>query len=159
MPKTVRIPDIDDEVYGVLVRLAGEAGITVPELMRREATKLAQRTTEQAALSYAACEYRGQNSLSLRSITVPTGNTEAMQMLSSATSAAHSAGQPPSVRLVRIARISSSRVIATSTTCAVVVARWDARPAKPRPQPQPPSGLRRSRSHGSCTQTGSPGTQ
>ena len=26
MPKTVRIPDIDDEVYGVLVRLAGEAG-------------------------------------------------------------------------------------------------------------------------------------
>lgn len=43
MPKTIQIRDIDDEVYAALVRRAGEAGITVPELLRREATRLAAR--------------------------------------------------------------------------------------------------------------------
>lgn len=43
MPKTVQIRDIDDEVYAALVRRAGEEGITVPELLRREATRLAAR--------------------------------------------------------------------------------------------------------------------
>jgi len=43
MPKTVQIRDIDDEVYAALVRRAGEAGITVPELLRREAARLAAR--------------------------------------------------------------------------------------------------------------------
>jgi antitoxin FitA len=43
MPKTVQIRDIDDEVYTALVRRAGEEGITVPELLRREATRLAAR--------------------------------------------------------------------------------------------------------------------
>jgi hypothetical protein len=41
MPKTVQIRDIDDEVYAGLARRAGEEGITVPELLRREAARLA----------------------------------------------------------------------------------------------------------------------
>jgi antitoxin FitA len=41
--KTVQIRDIDDEVYAALVRRAGDAGITVPELLRREAARLANR--------------------------------------------------------------------------------------------------------------------
>ena len=43
MPKTVQIRDIDDEVYAGLVRRAAEEGITVPELLRREAARLASR--------------------------------------------------------------------------------------------------------------------
>ncbi|MBX7433981.1 hypothetical protein JDV09_17955 [Mycobacterium sp. Y57] len=43
MPKTVQIRDIDDEVYAGLVRRAGEEGVSVPELLRREATRLAAR--------------------------------------------------------------------------------------------------------------------
>ena len=43
MPKTIQIRDVDDEVYAALVRRAGEAGITVPELLRREAARLAAR--------------------------------------------------------------------------------------------------------------------
>jgi hypothetical protein len=45
MPKTIQIRDIDDDVYAALVRRAAEAGITVPELLRREATRLAARPT------------------------------------------------------------------------------------------------------------------
>jgi hypothetical protein len=37
----VQIRDIDDEVYAGLVRRAAEDGITVPELLRREAARLA----------------------------------------------------------------------------------------------------------------------
>ena len=43
MPKTIQIRDIDDDVYAGLVRRAGEEGITVPELLRREAARLAAR--------------------------------------------------------------------------------------------------------------------
>jgi hypothetical protein len=43
MPKTVQIRDIDDEVYAALARRAAEAGLTVPDLLRREATRLASR--------------------------------------------------------------------------------------------------------------------
>lgn len=43
MAKTVQIRDIDDEVYAALVRRAAEAGITVPDLLRREAARLASR--------------------------------------------------------------------------------------------------------------------
>jgi hypothetical protein len=43
VPKTVQIRDIDDEVYAGLVRRAAEQGITVPELLRAEATRLATR--------------------------------------------------------------------------------------------------------------------
>lgn len=43
MPKTVQIRDIDDDVYEALVRRAAEAGLTVPDLLRREATRLARR--------------------------------------------------------------------------------------------------------------------
>lgn len=45
MPKTVQIRDIDDEVYAALRRQAAAAGLSVPELLRREATRLAARPT------------------------------------------------------------------------------------------------------------------
>jgi hypothetical protein len=45
MPRTIQIRDVDDDVYAALVRRAAEAGITVPELLRREATRLASRPT------------------------------------------------------------------------------------------------------------------
>lgn len=43
MPKTVQIRDLDDDVYAGLVRRAAEAGISVPELLRAEAARLAAR--------------------------------------------------------------------------------------------------------------------
>ena len=43
MPRTVQIRDIDDEVYAALSRRAAEAHITVPELLRQEAARLAAR--------------------------------------------------------------------------------------------------------------------
>jgi hypothetical protein len=43
MPRTVQIRDIDDEVYGRLAQRAAEAGISVPDLLRREAARLAAR--------------------------------------------------------------------------------------------------------------------
>jgi hypothetical protein len=43
MPKTVQIRDIDDDVYAALARRAAAAGLSVPELLRREATRLAAR--------------------------------------------------------------------------------------------------------------------
>jgi hypothetical protein len=43
MPKTVQIRDLDDEVYAGLARRAAEAGISVPELLRVEATRIAAR--------------------------------------------------------------------------------------------------------------------
>jgi hypothetical protein len=43
MSKTIQIRELDDDVYASLLRHAGEAGITVPELLRREATRVASR--------------------------------------------------------------------------------------------------------------------
>jgi hypothetical protein len=43
VPKTIQIRDLDDEVYAALHRRSAEAGITVPELLRREAARLASR--------------------------------------------------------------------------------------------------------------------
>jgi hypothetical protein len=43
VPKTVQIRDIDDDVYAALSRRAAEAGLTVPDLLRREAARLAAR--------------------------------------------------------------------------------------------------------------------
>ncbi len=43
MPKTVQIRDLDDDVYAGLVRRAAEAGVSVPELLRVEAARLAAR--------------------------------------------------------------------------------------------------------------------
>jgi antitoxin FitA len=45
VPKTVQIRDIDDDVYQALSERAAEAGLTVPDLLRREATRLARRPT------------------------------------------------------------------------------------------------------------------
>lgn len=43
MSKTVQIRDLDDEVYAGLVRRAAEYGVSVPELLRTEAARLAAR--------------------------------------------------------------------------------------------------------------------
>jgi antitoxin FitA len=43
MSKTVQIRDIDDDVYLALVRRAAEIGVTVPEFLRREITRLTAR--------------------------------------------------------------------------------------------------------------------
>jgi hypothetical protein len=43
VPKTIQIRDVDDEVYDGLRRRAAEAGVTVPELLRAEASRLAAR--------------------------------------------------------------------------------------------------------------------
>lgn len=43
MPKSEQIRDLDDEVYAALVRRAAEQGISVPELLRTEAARLAAR--------------------------------------------------------------------------------------------------------------------
>ena len=49
MPKTVKIRDLDDEVYAGLARRAAEERITVPELLRREAARLASRPSMTAS--------------------------------------------------------------------------------------------------------------
>lgn len=40
---TVQIRDLDDEVYAALVKRAAEEGISVPELLRQHAARLAAR--------------------------------------------------------------------------------------------------------------------
>lgn len=45
VPKTVQIRDLDDDTYAALARRAAEAGVSVPELLRRHATRLAARPT------------------------------------------------------------------------------------------------------------------
>ncbi len=51
MPKTVQIRDLDDDVYAGLVRRAAEAGVSVPELLRAEAVRLATRPSVEAWLT------------------------------------------------------------------------------------------------------------
>jgi plasmid stability protein len=43
VPKTVQIRNLDDEVYAALVHRAAETGVSVPELLRAEAVRLAAR--------------------------------------------------------------------------------------------------------------------
>ena len=43
MSKTVQIRDIDDDLYAALVKRAAETGISVPELLRRQAERLVAR--------------------------------------------------------------------------------------------------------------------
>ncbi len=45
MPRTIQIRDVDDDVYAALSKRAAEAGLTVPDLLRREAARLASRPT------------------------------------------------------------------------------------------------------------------
>ncbi len=51
MPKTIQVRDLDDDVYEALRRRAAEAGVSVPELLRREATRLAARPTAEEWLA------------------------------------------------------------------------------------------------------------
>ena len=51
MPKTVQIRDLDDDVYAGLLRRAAEAGVSVPELLRVEAVRLAARPSIEAWLT------------------------------------------------------------------------------------------------------------
>ncbi|MEX0783127.1 MAG: hypothetical protein WD557_10785 [Dehalococcoidia bacterium] len=43
MPKTIQIRDVDDDVYRALARIAADEGVSVPELLRREACRVAAR--------------------------------------------------------------------------------------------------------------------
>ena len=43
MPKTVQIRDIDDDVYARLKRRAAAEGMSVPEILKREAIRLSER--------------------------------------------------------------------------------------------------------------------
>ncbi|MFC5379425.1 hypothetical protein [Aquipuribacter nitratireducens] len=43
MPRTLQVRDVDDETYAGLRRHAAAAGVTVPELLRREMRRLASR--------------------------------------------------------------------------------------------------------------------
>lgn len=43
MPKTIQIRDLDDEVYRNLRERAAEEALSVPELLRREITRLTSR--------------------------------------------------------------------------------------------------------------------
>ncbi|MGI8791881.1 MAG: FitA-like ribbon-helix-helix domain-containing protein [Acidimicrobiales bacterium] len=45
MPKTIQIRDLDDDVYDALAVRASAAGLSIPELLRIEATRLAGRPT------------------------------------------------------------------------------------------------------------------
>jgi hypothetical protein len=54
MPKTIQIRDLDDAVYSGLAVRAAEAGVTVPELLRREATRIASRPSMTEWLSRTA---------------------------------------------------------------------------------------------------------
>jgi hypothetical protein len=51
MPKTVQIRDLDDDVYAGLVRRAAESGVSVPELLRTEAARLAARPSVETWLT------------------------------------------------------------------------------------------------------------
>lgn len=51
MPKTVQIRDLDDDVYEGLAKRAAESGVSVPELLRGEAVRLASRPSVQQWLS------------------------------------------------------------------------------------------------------------
>jgi hypothetical protein len=53
VPKTVQIRDIDDDVYAALALRAAEAGITVLDLLRREAARLAARPSVEEWLARA----------------------------------------------------------------------------------------------------------
>jgi plasmid stability protein len=43
MPRTVTIRNLDDDVYAGLVRRAAEARVSVPEFLRAEVSRLANR--------------------------------------------------------------------------------------------------------------------
>lgn len=45
VPRTIQIRDLDDDDYAALSRRAAEAGVSVPELLRREIVRLAARPT------------------------------------------------------------------------------------------------------------------
>jgi hypothetical protein len=51
MPKTIQIRDVPDDVYAGLLRRAAEAGVSVPELLRGEAVRLASRPSVETWLA------------------------------------------------------------------------------------------------------------
>ena len=54
MPKTVTVRNIDDKVYAVLRQRAAAARISVPELLRRAAIRLATRQSMEEWLNRTA---------------------------------------------------------------------------------------------------------
>jgi plasmid stability protein len=64
MPKSIHIRDLDDDVYAALADRAAELGMTVTQLLRREAEHLAARRSydevaaEELRLMRAGAGYR-----------------------------------------------------------------------------------------------------
>lgn len=54
MSRTLQIRDLDEGVYQALRRHAAQAGVSVPELLRQEATRLAARPTVEEWLARTA---------------------------------------------------------------------------------------------------------
>lgn len=63
MPKTIQIRDVDDDVYRVLAARAAKAGISVPELLRGEAARIAARPSPKEWLERVS-RRDGNNSIS-----------------------------------------------------------------------------------------------
>jgi plasmid stability protein len=51
VPKTIQIRDVPDDVYAGLALRAAEAGVSVPELLRGEAVRLASRPSVETWLA------------------------------------------------------------------------------------------------------------
>ena len=56
MPKTIQVRNIDDQTYLDLRMRAAEDGVTVPELLRSEISRIASRPTMAAWLKQAALQ-------------------------------------------------------------------------------------------------------
>lgn len=54
MPKTLQIRGIEDDVYDALSRRAADAGLSVPELLRREVERIAARPSVEEWLARTA---------------------------------------------------------------------------------------------------------
>lgn len=54
MPKTIQVRDVEDDVYDGLRRRAAEQGMTVPELLRTEARRIASRPSIETWLAATA---------------------------------------------------------------------------------------------------------
>jgi len=67
VPKTIQIRDIDDDVYAGLRRRAAEAGVSVPELLRAEATRLAARPS---IATWLAATRRRSSSIAAKDVVV-----------------------------------------------------------------------------------------
>lgn len=65
MPATLPVRDVDDEVYDRLRQHAAAAGFTMPELLRREMSRLASRPTND---EWNDCTHRHPSDIDRRDV-------------------------------------------------------------------------------------------